>query len=472
MMDLVKLLEGKLELEISSVALAQFIEKIAESHRSFAPVHLYSEISPPLKDVRILTDPMRIRQILANGLTNAAKYCSRGCIHLYCGKVVANGLEEAVRNIPIQVKMIWDKRNFIRFQNSPHDMTEHSSEWILCRVVDTGEGLGNLTALQLFEPFTQGVVKPVCWRRQKSGTNTIPEGDTATEEEKPVIASEDGPPTGDMTRRGDTLRSSLCRASSHASSHGSTQPPQEEAELSRTIKGTGLGLPLAKSLATKVLGGSIDLREEWIPVAGHETDTQRVTVFECILPMDVDTSDSTPTEPSHNHSFKVFKDMLAFQTLRHTISRKGRPTVAVVDDAMSNRKIAKKYLKSLEYDVVCLDDGDKVVPHLEGSGQIAGETTNTDSHQDAEKAEEIDILFLDISMKRMGGDETCFLLRNTYGWTLPIVAMTGNVSTKETERYERLGFTGVLGKPFDKEAVKGFMEQLVYSAMTDYPSQN
>ena len=75
-------------------------------------------------------------------------------------------------------------------------------------------------------------------------------------------------------------------------------------------------------------------------------------------------------------------------------------------------------------------------------------------------------------MKRMGGDETCFLLRNTYGWTLPIVAMTGNVSTKETERYERLGFTGVLGKPFDKEAVKGFMEQLVYSAMTDYPSQN
>lgn len=459
MMDLVKLLEGKLDLEISSLDLTRFIEKVGDSHRSFAPVTLYSEISSSLKRVNILTDPMRIRQILANGLTNSSKYCNKGCIHLYCGKVVAKSLEEAVSSIPAQIKMVWDKNSFVKFHNEVPQAKEGSTEWILYRVVDTGEGLGNLNALQLFEPFTQGAIK---------GSELVPATVSIDDDKYGDIIV----PEKEECNDGFSECTLKKQSSSffRGNSTGSAPNHEDTRELSRAIKGTGLGLSLAKNLAAKVLGGSIDLREERIPVSGTEQKKRRVTVFECILPMKVDTNprDSEPDriKCTEKHLYKLFKGEMAFQSLRHTISKKGCPTLGIVDDTVSNRKIAQTYFRVLEYDTVCLDDGDKVVPYLQRNGQIDS-NDQTRTNEGSEDTSTIDVLFLDISMKRMDGDETCSLLRNFYGISIPIIAMTGNVSTQETDRYERLGFTGVLGKPFDKKTIKELMEKLVFLAMTE-----
>ena len=57
------------------------------------------------------------------------------------------------------------------------------------------------------------------------------------------------------------------------------------------------------------------------------------------------------------------------------------------------------------------------------------------------------IVFLDVTMKRMGGDVCCKALRDA-GFTLPIVAVTGEADTK---RLLGIGFSQVIEKPFDKD---------------------
>eukprot|EP01138_Halocafeteria_seosinensis_P016187 gb/GECG01016517.1/.p1 GENE.gb/GECG01016517.1/~~gb/GECG01016517.1/.p1 ORF type:complete len:1201 (+),score=177.42 gb/GECG01016517.1/:1-3603(+) len=455
MNDLHKLDEGQLDLNPEPVTLTRFVESMAHWHRSFAEVPLYGETSPVIGDRRMSVDPLRLRQIIANGLTNSGKYCNSGCIHLYCGGVVADDLESAVKQIPSQIKMAWDEKGYIRFRNKAPGFETTAYKWIVFRVADTGEGLGGLTARELFEPFTQGVYKPVRKRAPQLGTGqpvteandrregTNVEAETKAETEKKY--KEDG--------------NALCRGQSDASYQGPD-------EMSRTIRGTGLGLPLAKSL-TEALQGSIDLRDEEIPCT--KGGRKHVTVFEMIIPFVACTE--TPVQEESvvetNSAYHLFEDREAFRALRHTLQNRARPVVCVVDDASTNISVAKRCFKPLENKVVALNDGDEVIPYLQSSGQLSSDSGDrTDTLNDPfSSADELDILFVDISMRRMGGDSLCHELRNKWDFRLPIIAMTGNTSPGEVEHYRQLGFSGVVAKPFGKKNIKGLMETLINASM-------
>eukprot|EP01138_Halocafeteria_seosinensis_P016186 gb/GECG01016516.1/.p1 GENE.gb/GECG01016516.1/~~gb/GECG01016516.1/.p1 ORF type:complete len:287 (+),score=43.44 gb/GECG01016516.1/:1-861(+) len=251
----------------------------------------------------------------------------------------------------------------------------------------------------------------------------------------------------------------LCRGQSDASYQGPD-------EMSRTIRGTGLGLPLAKSL-TEALQGSIDLRDEEIPCT--KGGRKHVTVFEMIIPFVACTE--TPVQEESvvetNSAYHLFEDREAFRALRHTLQNRARPVVCVVDDASTNISVAKRCFKPLENKVVALNDGDEVIPYLQSSGQLSSDSGDrTDTLNDPfSSADELDILFVDISMRRMGGDSLCHELRNKWDFRLPIIAMTGNTSPGEVEHYRQLGFSGVVAKPFGKKNIKGLMETLINASM-------
>lgn len=71
---------------------------------------------------------------------------------------------------------------------------------------------------------------------------------------------------------------------------------------------------------------------------------------------------------------------------------------------------------------------------------------------DALAAEQFDIVFLDIYMPRMLGDEACRQLRAA-GYTMPVVAATGNAQQEDKARYMAAGFSSVLPKPFGQSSV-------------------
>src|SRR6266480_901495 len=119
-LDLSKIEAGKLELNPESVNLTPLIDEVIGTARQLAEQnknHLVAESQENLGP--LIVDPMRLRQILLNLLSNACKFTKQGEVTLHVKKVV-NG------------------RNWIEFA-----------------VADTGIGMTPVQQAKLFEEFTQ-----------------------------------------------------------------------------------------------------------------------------------------------------------------------------------------------------------------------------------------------------------------------------------------------------------------------------
>ncbi|RYE99622.1 MAG: HAMP domain-containing histidine kinase, partial [Methanobacteriota archaeon] len=73
------LTRGRLEFQWTTVPVRRFIESLAATHRAFAKVPITWRVEPDVP-AYLIADRMRLQQILVNGLTNAAKFCTRGQI--------------------------------------------------------------------------------------------------------------------------------------------------------------------------------------------------------------------------------------------------------------------------------------------------------------------------------------------------------------------------------------------------------
>src|SRR5258708_2354407 len=119
-LDLSKIEAGKLELSPESVNLTPLIDEVIGTARQLAEQnknHLVAESQENLGP--LIVDPMRLRQILLNLLSNACKFTKQGEVTLHVKKMV-NG------------------RNWIEFA-----------------VADTGIGMTPVQQAKLFEEFTQ-----------------------------------------------------------------------------------------------------------------------------------------------------------------------------------------------------------------------------------------------------------------------------------------------------------------------------
>jgi adenylate cyclase len=120
-LDLSKIEAGKLELSPESVDLAPLIDEVTGTARQLAEQNKNSLIVESLENLGpLIVDPMRLRQILLNLLSNACKFTKQGKVTLRVRKVV-------------------DGRNWIEFA-----------------VADTGIGMTPEQQAKLFEEFTQG----------------------------------------------------------------------------------------------------------------------------------------------------------------------------------------------------------------------------------------------------------------------------------------------------------------------------
>src|SRR5262249_32668510 len=119
-LDLSKIEAGKLELSPESVTLAPLVDEVigtarqlADQNRNRLVVDCEENLAP------ITADPMRLRQILLNLLSNACKFTTQG-------------------EVTLRVRRVFDGRN-----------------WIELSVTDTGIGMTPEQQGKLFEEFTQ-----------------------------------------------------------------------------------------------------------------------------------------------------------------------------------------------------------------------------------------------------------------------------------------------------------------------------
>jgi signal transduction histidine kinase/CheY-like chemotaxis protein len=119
-LDLSKIEAGKLELNPESVSLAPLIDEVVGTARQLAQQNKNNLVVEAQEKLGVLTvDPMRLRQILLNLLSNACKFTSQGEVKLRARKVT-------------------DGRNWVEFA-----------------VADTGIGMTPEQQAKLFEEFTQ-----------------------------------------------------------------------------------------------------------------------------------------------------------------------------------------------------------------------------------------------------------------------------------------------------------------------------
>jgi CheY-like chemotaxis protein len=108
--------------------------------------------------------------------------------------------------------------------------------------------------------------------------------------------------------------------------------------------------------------------------------------------------------------------------------------VAVVDDAEINRKIMTRTLSKYGVNYVLCCDGQECVDTVVAR---AGSSP-------------INVILMDINMPVLNGLEATHALRQL-GFTVPIIAVTGNAMNHQIEMCKSAGMIAVLTKPFNEE---------------------
>jgi signal transduction histidine kinase/DNA-binding response OmpR family regulator len=142
-LDLSKIEAGKLELSFDdNVNLADLINSVMSTAVGLVkdkPVHLNREIAPNLPCVR--ADPLKVRQVLLNLLSNAAKFTDEGSITVQANfQTRPAGIDAPKENTPAS-----EQRNTMPLMVSE----------VKISVSDTGPGIAAEDQVKLFQPFSQ-----------------------------------------------------------------------------------------------------------------------------------------------------------------------------------------------------------------------------------------------------------------------------------------------------------------------------
>lgn len=179
--------------------------------------------------------------------------------------------------------------------------------------------------------------------------------------------------------------------------------------------GTGLGLAISRKKAD-MMGGKLKVTSE----------VGKGSSFILTLPLPP-TKDQLSQKP--NKSREVVR-----------LAEGNHATILVVDDVEENRAVLKKLL---------VDVGINVIEAINGQDGL-----------DQYKAHLPDMVFMDIRMPVMDGLEAIQRLKEQYSENnLKIVVISASALKHERERYDKLGCSGIVLKPFKSEQVFSIIKE-------------
>ncbi len=195
---------------------------------------------------------------------------------------------------------------------------------------------------------------------------------------------------------------------------------QVDGSFSRKQQGIGIGLPLTKGLV-EAMGGQIHLHS----IYGSGTEVEV----------------SLPTRCHLSSTITTHQPTLAAEKIAPPI------TILVVEDNPVNMKLTKKLLEKMGYHT------------LEAlNGQVALDVFTKPTPF-------INLILMDCQMPIMDGYEACRRIRILpNGATVPIIALTANVSASDVANCLAAGMNDHLGKPVRKEKLQETIAKWLNSA--------
>lgn len=183
---------------------------------------------------------------------------------------------------------------------------------------------------------------------------------------------------------------------------------QADSTVTRHFGGTGLGLCISKKLIQQ-MGG--DIRVDSVKGVGSNFEV----LLDCSgMNLELVQSYQAPIQPQPS-------PLLNEQCPLH---------ILVAEDNPDNQLLLSILLQQVNASYLMVENGHQAV-------------------EQALKAD-FDLIFMDMQMPEMGGEEATELIRHA-GIQTPIIAVTANVMSEDIERYKRSGCQSVLSKPIDQQ---------------------
>jgi len=189
-------------------------------------------------------------------------------------------------------------------------------------------------------------------------------------------------------------------------------------EANRSTEGTGLGMSIMQNLV-HMMNGKISVKSE----------LGKGSSFTVRLPQK--TLNALPIGKETAESLNRFRFNPRFDTSAQKISREPMPygSVLVVDDVETNLYVAKGFLDFFNLRIETAMSGREAIDIIK-------------------KGKSYDIIFLDHMMPEMDGIEVIQELRGM-GYNAPIVALTANAITGQSDIFMQNGFDAFISKPID-----------------------
>jgi PAS domain S-box-containing protein len=178
---------------------------------------------------------------------------------------------------------------------------------------------------------------------------------------------------------------------------------QASSETSRLYGGTGLGLAIVKQLVESQ-GGSVHVKSEYLIGSTFSFTLD----FQKHIGELVEEHDS----PELDHDLKDIR-------------------VLVVEDIALNQLLMKTLLDDFGFEL-----------DIAGNGKIALEKI---------KLNRYDVILMDLQMPEMNGFEATEFIRNELHLTIPIIALTADVTTVDLDKCTMVGMNDYISKPVDEK---------------------
>jgi len=198
---------------------------------------------------------------------------------------------------------------------------------------------------------------------------------------------------------------------------------QLDLDANRKTEGTGLGLPITKSLA-EMMGGYIEVESEYGKGSVFTVKIEQGFISDVHIGRDVVSS-----LQAYDYSSKHGRSD-HFRRIRLPYAR-----VLVVDDNVTNLDVARGLLKPYGMQIDCITDG-----------QTAVDTIRDENPR-------YDAVFMDHMMPGIDGIEAARIIREEigtdYAKTIPIIALTANAIAGNEELFLSKGFQAFISKPIE-----------------------
>ena len=197
-----------------------------------------------------------------------------------------------------------------------------------------------------------------------------------------------------------------------------------EIEANRKIAGTGLGLPITKTLID-MMGGEISVESE--EGKGSCFKVKLPQKFVSAKTIGIDTANSLK---NFHYGFGKQKIKSRFKRIKLTYAN-----VLVVDDISTNLEVAKCMMEPYGMNIDCVLSGQAAINAVR------------------EEKVKYDIIFMDQMMPEMDGIEAVRIIREEigteYAKNVPIMAFTANALSGNREMFLSKGFNDFVTKPLE-----------------------